>query len=85
MELPKQSVTFTPEQVGELNRKLANARHNINNHLALIVSAAEVLRRKPELVPRMTDTQTEQTKRIEEELSKFSAEFERGFCGGAAV
>ena len=78
MGLPNQPVTIAPEQVAELSRKLSDMRHNVNNQLALIVAAAELVRRKPDLVHRMVDTLIEQPQKIIEEIRKFSNEFERG-------
>ena len=79
MGTPSNPVTFTPEQVEELNRKLSTMRHDINNHLSLIVAAAELLRYKPEMRERMTATLAEQPNKIMSELSKFSTEFEQAF------
>jgi hypothetical protein len=64
----------------ELNKKLAHMRHEINNQLALIVAAIELLRMKPELRDRMLETLGHQPPKITEEMSRFSAEFERA-CG----
>ena len=77
MELPKEPVTFSPEQLGKLARSLSDFRHNLNNHLTLIIGAAELLRRKPEMSERMILSLTDQAKKIEEEMKKFSGEFER--------
>lgn len=77
MGLPNQPVTMSPEQVAELNSKLSDLRHNINNQLALVVAAAELLRRKPDLAARMVDTMIEQPQKIIEEIRKFSSDFEQ--------
>jgi hypothetical protein len=77
MPLPSQPVTLTVEQLAELNRKLSTARHDINNHLSLIVAAAELIRHKPETAERMLTTLVEQPSKIGDILTKFSAEFER--------
>ena len=37
MGMPQTPVTLTPEQVAELNEKLATTRHDINNNLSLIM------------------------------------------------
>ena len=79
MPVANQAVTFTPEQVIELHRKLAAARHNLNNHLSLILAAVELLRRKPELAARMADTLLEPPRKIMDEVAKFSADFDRAF------
>lgn len=79
MALPQTPVTLTPEQIGELNEKLSRTRHDVNNCLSLIVAAIELMRRKPELAPRMTDTIAQQPDKIIAELRAFSAEFEQTF------
>ena len=77
MGLPRQTVPLSPEQVAELSRKLADLRHNVNNHLALMVAALELIRRKPEMVERMVNNLTEQPQKILDEIRKFSEDFER--------
>ena len=72
MGLPNKPVVLAPEQLVELNGKLSELRHNINNHLALIVAAAELIRRRPETAARMLDTLSEQPQRIIDEIRKFS-------------
>src|SRR5437773_220483 len=53
MGLPSQPVTLSIEQLDELNKKLSIMRHDINNHLSLIMAAVELLRHKPQLAERM--------------------------------
>ena len=77
MGLPTQPVTLTTEQLGELNGKLSNMRHDINNNLSLIMAAVELIRHKPHLSERMLATLVEQPPKITESLAKFSSEFER--------
>jgi len=77
MGLPRQTVPLSPEQVAELSRKLADLRHNVNNHLALMVAALELIRRKPEMVERMLNNLTEQPQKILDEIRKFSEDLER--------
>lgn len=79
MGIPDNAVTLTSDQVEDLTRKLAHLRHNVNNHLSLIVAATELLRRKPELAARMTDSMSDQPQKIVEEIRKFSDEFSRVF------
>jgi hypothetical protein len=75
MGLPKNPVTLTPTQMEELGRKLSQLRHNINNHLSLIVAAAELIKRKPEMGPKMMDSLVDQPQKIVDEVRKFSDEF----------
>lgn len=77
MELPAQPVTLSVEQIAELNQKLANLRHDVNNKLSLILAAVDVTQYKPQLIERMTTTVAELPQKIIDALSGFSAEFER--------
>lgn len=77
MVLPETPVTLTPAEVADLNRRLSEMRHNVNNLLALIVAATELIRRKPESAGRLVDNLTEQPERIIDEIQRFSSEFER--------
>ena len=74
--MPSQPVTLTAAQVEELNRKLSTMRHDINNHLSLIMAAVELARFKPQMAERMMATLIEQPPKITETISKFSADFE---------
>ena len=76
MGLPNGPVTLTPEQVAELNKKLAALRHDINNHLSLIVAAVELIKYNPEVANRMSTTLAEQPPKIGEKLATFTAAFE---------
>ena len=55
MGLPTEPVTLTVPQIAELNQKLSSMRHNVNNNLALLVAALELIRRKPDLALKMVD------------------------------
>jgi hypothetical protein len=79
MGTPNSPVTLSPEQITDLNQKLSKMRHDINNHLSLVVFAVEVLRSKPEMLERMTATMSDQPAKITADLAKFSAEFEQLF------
>jgi hypothetical protein len=73
---PALPVTITPEQAEELNKQLSTMRHDINNHLSLMMAAVELVRRKPEAAERMATTLTEQPGKIGDSMKKFSAQFE---------
>lgn len=77
MGLPAQPLTLSVEQIDELNTKLAAARHDINNHLSMIMAASELIRMKPEMAPKMADKLVKQPAKITELIKTFSAEFER--------
>ena len=76
MPLPNQPVTLNVEQIGELNRKLSTLRHDVNNNLALVVAAAEIIRRKPESAERMWNALTEKPHKIAESVAQFSHDLE---------
>ena len=77
MGLPAQAVSLNPEDVAELNRKLADLRHGINNHLTLVVTALELIRRKPESAQRLAESLVDQPRRIREDINQFSLDFEQ--------
>ena len=77
MGLPQGPVTITAEELEDLNRKLSTLRHDINNHLSLIVAAAELIKMSPDAAQRMSATLGEQPPKISELLTKFSQEFEK--------
>lgn len=77
MALPDGPVTLSVQQVEELSRKLATLRHDVNNHLSLVVAAAELIKFNPDVATRMSATLAEQPPKISEELNRFAQEFER--------
>ncbi len=79
MGMPQSPVTLTPEQVAELNSKLGDMRHNINNNLSLIIAAIELSRRKPDAIGRMLDSLEKQPDRIMAEMRAFTTDFEKSF------
>jgi hypothetical protein len=79
MGMPDVPVSLTPEQIAELNKKLAFMRHEVNNQLALVVAALELIRFRPDSRDKMLDTVAQQSPKITAEIAKFSAEFEQAF------
>jgi len=79
MALPSRPINLTAQQVDELKQKLSNLRHDINNHLSLMIAAIELLRTKPHLAERMMATLVEQPPKVASALGKFSADFEKVF------
>jgi hypothetical protein len=77
MALPNTPVTLTVEQIATLSQKLSTMRHDINNHLALIVAAAELIRLNPDMLRKMANTLADEPPKITDQISKFSAEFEK--------
>ena len=76
---PCQPVTLEVSQIEQLNQQLADLRHDVNNHLSLMMAAIEVIRRKPEAAERMVATFQQQPHKITEALRQFSTEFENAF------
>lgn len=71
-----QSVALSASEVEQLNKQLATMRHDVNNHLSLMMAAVELVRRKPEAAERMAATLTEQPAKVTEAMKQFSAQFE---------
>jgi hypothetical protein len=77
MGLPTQPVSINPAELAELNNQLSEMRHNINNHLTLMVTALELIRRKPESAARLVVNLIEVPARIRTDITQFSEQFER--------
>jgi hypothetical protein len=79
MGQPTQTVTFSTDQVAELNRILSNARHGINNHLTVISTAIELIRRDPTAATRLAQTMADRPELIRKELLQLSNAYEDAF------
>jgi hypothetical protein len=79
MPVSPEPVHFSVEQVQDLNQRLATMRHDINNHLSLMLAATELIRHKPQMAERMMATLCEQPPKITESIARFSAEFDAAF------
>ena len=79
MPLPTEPVTLSVEQIGELNRKLAELRHDINNHVSVILASAELLRHRPETAERMLVALAEHPQKIVVAIAQFSRDLEAAF------
>jgi aspartokinase len=79
MRIPSEPVNFDPKQIEELNKKLSTLRHDVNNHLSLIMAAVELIRHKPQMSERMLATLAEQPPKITAIVTKFTADFEQAF------
>jgi predicted nucleic acid-binding Zn-ribbon protein len=77
MPLPEKEVVLSPEEIHQIQRQLSSLRHNVNNHLSLIVAATELIQRKPEAAARMMEKLAEQPQKITEEIRTFSDEMEK--------
>ena len=76
MSLPTEPVTLSVEQIGELNRKLSDLRHDVNNYASLTLASAELMRRRPESAERMMASLMEQPPKIITAIKLFSGELE---------
>jgi hypothetical protein len=79
MVVPNTPATLTQAQVIELNNQLIHMRHEINNQLAMVVAALELMRFRPEMRDKMIATISQQPPMIQAEVAKFSTEFEQAF------
>jgi hypothetical protein len=77
MPLPSQPVTLTVEQIRELNRRISDMRHDVNNDLALMIASVELIRRKPESAERMWKGLTEKPLKVANAVTEFSHELEK--------
>jgi hypothetical protein len=76
MNQPTRPVALSIEQISELNQKLANLRHDLNNSLSLIAATVELVRRRPTVPEQMWNTLAEQPRKIGESFSQFSRDLE---------
>lgn len=76
MGFPAEPVTLTPAQIVELNQHLSTMRHDVNNNLALMVAALELLRRRPEMAPKLIESLSAQPDKVTDQMTKFSLLFE---------
>jgi aspartokinase len=76
MPLPNKPVTLAVSQIHELNQKLADLRHDVNNSLSLMSAAIELIKRRPETAARMWGALAEQPRKVAEHIAKFSQELE---------
>jgi len=81
MPLQSEPVKLSAEQVAELKRNLADLRHDINNNVALMLSAIEMMRRRPDTFEKMLDSLGRQPHRINEAVVQFSKALETALQG----
>jgi hypothetical protein len=76
MPLPSEPVTLSVEQIKELKHQLTDLRHDVNNKVALMLSAVEMIRRRPENATNMLDSFARQPEKLIEAVAKFSTALE---------
>jgi len=76
MPLPNEPVTLSAGQIRELNQKLADLRHDVNNSLSLMTAAVELIQRRPENAASMWSTLIEQPRKVTGSISQFCRDLE---------
>ena len=76
MPLPSEPVTLSVEEIGELKKKLTTLRHDVNNNVALMLAAVEMMRRKPERSEAMLNSFARQPEKVVEAVRQFSKTLE---------
>ncbi|MDW7979871.1 MAG: hypothetical protein RMH97_04820 [Verrucomicrobiales bacterium] len=76
---PAEPVTLTPKQIEQLNSKLSAMRHDIANHLTVIVTAAEMAANTSEKARHHLSLLFQQVPRIKDAVNAFTTEFETVF------
>jgi hypothetical protein len=76
MSLQPEPVTLSTEQIVELKQQLSDLRHDVNNKVALMLSAIEMIRRRPESMEKMMDSFARQPRQINEVVTQFSKALE---------
>jgi hypothetical protein len=76
MTFPTEPVTLSVDQIRELNQRLADMRHDVNNHLTLIVSTIELIRCRPEGAERFLNMMANQPGKISDAISQYSGAME---------
>jgi phosphoenolpyruvate carboxylase len=79
MSLPTEPVTLSVEQIRELNQKLSDLRHDINNYVSVMLASTELLQRRPETAERLWVGLAEQPPKIIEAVTQFSRDLEAAF------
>ncbi len=68
---------MAPKQIEELNLKLSTLRHDIANHLTVIVTAAEMAANTSEKARQHLTLLFQQIPKIKDAVNGFTAEFDR--------
>lgn len=76
MSQPSEPVTLSIEQLRELKQQLSDLRHDVNNNVALMLSALEMIRRRPETTEKMLDSFSRQPKKLNDTVVEFSKSLE---------
>jgi hypothetical protein len=77
MPNPEGPANLSADQVKTLTAGLSHLRHQINNHLSLIMASAELIKMKPEMADKLTKSIVDQPAKISQELTSFSQVLEK--------
>jgi len=77
MASSKKAVMLSPRKVSEIERKLADLRHDVNNNLTLIVAAAEIIRHRPEQAEQFWESLMQKPMKVADQVSQFSRDLEK--------
>jgi vacuolar-type H+-ATPase subunit D/Vma8 len=76
MSSPSEPVTLSVAQISELKQKLSDLRHDVNNNVSLMLSALEMIRRRPESTPNMLESLARQPQKVNDAIAQFSKALE---------
>jgi hypothetical protein len=77
VDVTQENLVLSPEQVHAVLEQLRKTRHDINNHLAVIMASAELIRQRPELADRLLESLAAKPAAITEALKALSFELEQ--------
>jgi len=77
VKLPENPITLSVQQIDELNRSLSRVRHDIANHLTIVITAAELASQSPEKSKEHLSLLLGQPPRITDAVKNFTAVFEQ--------
>jgi len=77
MASSKKAVRLSPRKVSEIERKLADLRHDVNNNLTLIVAAAEIIRHRPEQAEKFWESLMQKPMKVADRVTQFSNDLEK--------
>jgi hypothetical protein len=84
MPIPEGSANLTADQVKALTSGFSHMRHQINNHLSLIMASAELIKMKPDMAEKLTKSIVDQPSKITHEIGHFSQTLEKALRDGGA-
>jgi len=77
MSLPGKPVTLSARKISEIEKKLAQLRHEVNNNLTLIVAAAEIVRRRPDPGDQVWESLLQKPLAVADQVAEFTRHLEK--------